>query len=130
MNGHQEQDEVDGGKLGRILFQKGRHKSGDNVDSPVTKRIRNGSGPPKNGSPSSKRNSTGEKYLYFRLRALMNYVTLVKLVKLVYRGPLIKPFYIPEKYLWCTPILFYKDGQSSISAKQHCFTKKVKVLKN
>ena len=64
MNGHQEQDEVDGGKLGRILFQKGRHKSGDNVDSPVTKRIRNGSGPPKNGSPSSKRNSTGEKYLY------------------------------------------------------------------
>ena len=53
MNGQKEPDEVDGG-----FFLRRRHRS-DNVDSPVPKRIRNGSGPPKN-SPSSKRNSTGD----------------------------------------------------------------------
>ena len=64
MNGHQDTkpDEVDGGGIG-LIFQRRRHKS-DQVDSPVTKRIRNGSGPPKN-SPGSKRNSTGEKKLVY-----------------------------------------------------------------
>ena len=74
MNGHQEQDEVDGGGIG-LIFQRRRHKS-DNVDSPVTKRIRNGSGPPKN-SPGSKRNSTGERNIM--LPVFINYVILLKL---------------------------------------------------